>query len=61
MATGIRNPGASTYASAAHNTTVAADPQVPGPGRMRPMPKKVATRVAQGGVRSSAGDFMQSV
>jgi hypothetical protein len=35
---------------AAHSKTVAAEAQVPGPGRMRPKPKKVATREAQRGV-----------
>src|SRR5919109_223684 len=34
--------------------TVAADPQLPGPGRMRPTPKKVATNHAQVPARSEA-------
>ena len=33
----------------AQTTTVATDPQVPGPGFRRPTPKKVATSVAQSG------------
>jgi hypothetical protein len=41
-------------ARAAHNNTVAADPQVPGPGRSLPIPKNVATSVAHSGVGSSA-------
>jgi len=35
-------------------STAAADPHVPGPGRSRPAPKKVATRVAQSGAGGSA-------
>src|SRR5207302_6547638 len=34
-----------------HKTTVAAEAQVPGPGRSRPMPKNVATSSAQRVVR----------
>src|SRR5438067_3561733 len=36
-----------------HNTTVAAEAQVPGPGRSRPMPKNVATRSAQRGAAAA--------
>src|SRR5579864_2970852 len=35
--------------STAQSSTVASDPQVPGPGRRRPAPKNVATSVAQSG------------
>lgn len=35
--------------AAAHSKTVATEAHVPGPGLRRPMPKKVATRVAQRG------------
>src|ERR1035438_196275 len=53
--TGVRDEGASVYARAAHNTTVTADPQVPGPGRSRPTPQNVATSVAHNGVRDNPG------
>ena len=53
IADGIRSEGARAYASAAHNNTVTADAQLPGPGRNRPIPKNVATIVAHDGVRSS--------
>jgi len=53
ITTGVRNDAGSAYANAAHSKTVTADPQVPGPGRIRPIPKKVATRVAH------AGGFMR--
>ncbi len=43
LATGIRE------LASAQRMTVATEPQVPGPGLRRPMPKKVATRVAQSG------------
>ena len=46
---GVRWLGGMAYANALHNKTVAADAQVPGPGRSLPMPKKVAIRVAQRG------------
>ena len=36
---------------AAHSTTVTADPHVPGPGRIRPMPSNVAMAVAHNGAR----------
>ena len=49
MATGVRSEGGNSWATAAQITTVAADAQVPGPGCRRPIPKKVATRVAQSG------------
>lgn len=52
--TGIRSVGLNSYAAADHNRTVAADPQVPGPGRIRPMPKKVATALAHAGPRTSS-------
>lgn len=55
MANGVRSGGAIRWATAAQSTTVAADPQVPGPGRRRPMPKKVATTVAQSGARGRDG------
>ena len=51
IAKGIRSEGVRTYASAAHNNTVTADAQLPGPGRNRPIPKNVATSVAHVGVR----------
>ncbi len=51
IAIDVRSEGASAWAKTAHNNTVAADPQVPGPGRNRPIPKNVATSVAHGGVR----------
>jgi len=54
IATGIRDEGTSQYASPAHNKTAAADAQLPGPGRSRPIPKNVATSVAHNGVGSSA-------
>src|SRR5207248_3989179 len=41
-----------------HNTTVAAEAQVPGPGRSRPMPKKVATNSAQRGAIAAASSRM---
>src|ERR1700740_1701490 len=47
MRTGIRREGSSQYAKTAHNNVVMADAQVPGPGRSRPMPKNVATSMAQ--------------
>jgi hypothetical protein len=53
IANGVRSEVARTYASAAHNNTVTADAQLPGPGRNRPIPKNVATIVAHDGVRSS--------
>src|SRR6202171_1134206 len=37
----------------AHTRTVANDPHVPGPGLRRPVPKKVATSVAQSGAVDS--------
>jgi len=40
--------------ASAQRMTVARDPHVPGPGLMRPMPKKVAMRVAQSGARDFA-------
>jgi len=54
MATGVRQDAASAWASAAHNNTVAADAQLPGPGRSPPIPKNVAISVAHGGVRRDA-------
>jgi len=44
----------------AHKITVAKDPQVPGPGLRRPVPKKVATSVAQigAGANSSGREFV---
>ena len=53
IATGVRDEGASARATAAHSKTVAADPQLPGPGRSLPIPKNVATSVAHSGVDSS--------
>ena len=49
IATGARAEGARAWANAAHNNTVAADAQVPGPGRIRPIPKNVAITVAHAG------------
>ena len=43
--------GASQRASSHHRRTVAAEPQVPGPGCKRPTPKNVAISVAQEGAR----------
>src|SRR5271154_4958824 len=37
--------------SSHQSKTVAAEPQLPGPGRRRPVPKKVATSLAQSGAR----------
>ena len=37
-------------------STAAADPQVPGPGRNRPAPKKVAITVAQSGAAASVSE-----
>jgi len=37
-----------------HNNTVSADAQLPGPGRKCPVPKKVATSVAQSGARDAS-------
>src|SRR5260370_27919163 len=45
FATGIRE------LANAHTRTVANEPHVPGPGLRRPVPKKVATSVAQSGAR----------
>src|SRR5580704_12119378 len=36
-----------------HKSTVSADAQLPGPGRMYPVPKKVPTSVAQSGARDT--------
>jgi hypothetical protein len=47
--TGIRAAEGRCEANSHHNNTVASDPHVPGPGRNRPAPKKVATRVAHRG------------
>src|SRR5580693_8371013 len=57
MATGVRSEGVRPYAMAAQITTVAAEAQVPGPGCRRPIPKKVATVVAQSGARGVASGF----
>ena len=54
MATAVRNEGARLWANAAHNTTVAADAHVPGPGRIRPRPKNVPASVAHSGVGRDA-------
>src|SRR5579872_5266406 len=43
---GSRNKDGRVEAKAAQRITVTADPQVPGPGRNRPMPKKVAISMA---------------
>jgi hypothetical protein len=51
IATGVRSEVGSSCATAAQSTTVAADPHVPGPGRSRPIPKKVATSVAHSAAR----------
>ena len=47
--TGSRADGGRCDASSHHSSAVASDPHVPGPGRRRPTPKKVATSVAHGG------------
>ncbi len=47
--------GAIQRARSHHRRTVAAEPQVPGPGRKRPMPKNVATSVAQRSAGRDAG------
>src|ERR1035438_1079790 len=47
--TGIRADGGRCEANSHHNKTVASEPHVPGPGRNRPAPKNVATRVAHRG------------
>src|SRR5208337_1895705 len=47
--TGTRASAGSCDASAHHSSVAASEPHVPGPGRNRPAPKKVATRVAQAG------------
>lgn len=47
--TGIRAEGGRCAANSHHNNTVASEPHVPGPGRNRPAPKNVATRVAHRG------------
>jgi malic enzyme len=62
IADGVRSEGARAYASAAHNSTVAADAQLPGPGRNQPIPKNVAMTVAHGGVRREleGGTIMRS-
>jgi len=39
--------GGTDRATPHHKSVVAAEPHVPGPGCRRPMPKKVATTVAQ--------------
>ena len=52
---GIRAEGGRCEANSHHNRTVASDPHVPGPGRNRPAPKNVATRVAHRGAGDSIG------
>jgi len=54
IATGVRKEGEIARPKAAYSNTVTADPQVPGPGRSRPIPKNVATKVAHNGVRRDA-------
>src|SRR5271165_93761 len=49
MITGRCSEAGRWDARAHHNRTAASDPQVPGPGRKRPAPKKVAMSVAQRG------------
>ena len=51
MATGMRAEMGKKSANPAHRSVVTADAQVPGPGRMCPIPKKVATRLAHEGAR----------
>jgi hypothetical protein len=53
-ATGGCQPGEIQRARSHHKRTVAAEAQLPGPGRSRPTPKKVAMRLAQSGVRAWA-------
>lgn len=50
----VRYAGGISDEASAQARTVATDPHVPGPGLIRPTPKKVATRVAQR--RAGAGD-----
>ena len=48
--------------SASHQRrTVAAEPQLPGPGCRRPVPKKVATSVAQSGARGAGTSGMEVI
>src|SRR5271165_50945 len=47
--TGTRAAAGSCDANAHQSSTAASEPHVPGPGRNRPAPKKVATNVAQAG------------
>lgn len=58
MPTGRRSEGARECANAAQSSIVAAEAQVPGPGFMRPMPKKVAIRSAQRGVGATEGELI---
>src|SRR5271167_4634421 len=51
--TGTCADAGSRTAKAHHNRAAASDPHVPGPGRNRPTPKKVATSVAQRGADDS--------
>ncbi len=53
--TGIRAEGGRCAANSHHNNTVASEPHVPGPGRNRPAPKNVATRVAHRGAGGPIG------
>src|SRR5271166_3035661 len=46
---GMRAEGGSCAASSHQSSAAASDPHVPGPGRRRPAPKKVATQVAHFG------------
>ena len=59
ISTGTRDEGGRKRASTAHSTTVIADAQVPGPGRSRPIPKKVATSLAHTG--AGGGDAPATV
>ena len=47
---GVRSETGKSHAISAQQSTVAMEPQVPGPGRKRPAPKNVAIRFAQSGV-----------
>lgn len=58
IADGVRVASGRTPANAAHNKTVAAEAQLPGPGRSRPMPKNVARVRAHIGVCRVVVDSM---
>src|SRR5579862_7077324 len=65
IVTRVSAAGGIQRAKITHRITVAADPHVPGPGFMRPAPKKVAISVAHSGaserVAVGPGDSAQTV